>query len=136
MVKYLTLNDVIAIHIKIMKDTDDIDQAGVLYPERLMSAVLRPQAEYFGRELYPTIWDKVGALTQAIIQDHIFNNGNKSTAFACLWLFLKRNGYNLKMSNHDVEAMMVAFTTEDRFKGDNGAKEIGRFLEEIIKSYE
>ncbi|PTM56811.1 type II toxin-antitoxin system death-on-curing family toxin [Desmospora activa] len=133
MIKYLTLNEILAAHIKVMEEFDDIDQAGV-YPERLKSAILRPQAEYLGQELFPTIWDKAGALTQSIIQDHVFNNGNKRTAFACLWLFLKRNGYPLKMSNNDVVDMMVAFTTEDRFKGDNGAKEIGKFIEDIVKS--
>ncbi|QKG83041.1 type II toxin-antitoxin system death-on-curing family toxin [Kroppenstedtia pulmonis] len=129
MFKYLSLNDIVTAHLRVMKYTNDMEQAGVLYPERLKSAILRPQAEYFGEELFPTLWDKVGALTQSLIQEHPFNNGNKRTAFACLWLFLNRNGYRLKMSNSDAEEMMVAFTTEDKFKGDDGAKEIGRFLE-------
>lgn len=134
MFKYLSLNDVVTTHLRVMKDTNDMEQAGVLYPERLKSAILRPQ-EYFGEELFPTLWDKVGALTQSLIQEHPFNNGNKRTAFACLWLFLKRNGYRLKMSNSDAEEMMGALTTEDKFKGYDGAKEIGSFLKRNSEPY-
>ncbi|PTX48132.1 death-on-curing family protein [Melghirimyces profundicolus] len=88
--------------------------------KRLKSAIQRQDAQYFGKKLFPTPWDKMGALTQSILQEHVFNNGNKRTAFACIGMFLVKNGYSLEMSNEDAEEMMVSFVTEERFKETMG----------------
>lgn len=129
MIRTLTLDEVLAIHLRVMQRFDDMDQAGVLHPDRLKSAIHRPDAEYFGKELFPTLWEKIGSLTQSIVQEHLFINGNKRTAFACIGMFLEKNGYSLEMSATDAEEMMVSFVMDDRFKGDDGPYQIGSVIE-------
>lgn len=134
-INYLTIENILFIHQEVMEKYGEGEQAGVMFPEKLVSAVLRPQAEYFGQELFPTIWDKVGALIQSIAQEHVFRNGNKRTAFAVAQIFLLANGYILDMDEKEAEDMMVVFVTEEQYKGNNGAYEIGRYIESKVKSY-
>jgi death on curing protein len=79
---YFTLEQIVEIHMKVMARYGEGEQARVMFPEKLASAVLRPQAVFFGQELFTTVWDKAGALVQSVAQEHIFHNGNKRTAFA------------------------------------------------------
>lgn len=134
-IKYLTPNQIKQIHHRVMEKYGEGEQAGILFEDAFLSAVVRPQVEYFGQEVYPTIWDKVGALIQSIAQGHVFHNGNKRTAFVVARVFLGINGYQLEMDEDEAEEMMVAFVTEDRFKGDNGAREIGKVIEEKVKAH-
>lgn len=132
-IRYLTPTQIIEIHYTVMVEFDDLDQAGVKFEDGFISAALRPQSLYFGKELFPTLWDKVGALIQSIAQGHVFHNGNKRTAFAAAQLFLFINGYRLYMDEKEAEEMMVSFVTDPRFKGEEGAREIGRVIEENVK---
>lgn len=131
---YLTLEQILQIHCRIMEEYGEGEQAGVMFKDKLLSAVLRPQAKYFGEELFPTIWDKTGALTQSLAQQHPFHNGNKRTAFVVLQVFLRVNGYSFQMPPQDAIEMMVDFVTKEQFKGEDGAKEIGKVIEKIVKS--
>jgi death-on-curing protein len=49
----------------------------------------------FDVELYPTIIDKAAQLWFSLINSHCFYNGNKRTALAATYVFLKQNGYQL-----------------------------------------
>lgn len=110
----------------------DTDQAGVKFPDRLAFAVERPKQIIFGEEIYLTLAQKAGALTQSLIQTHPFHNGNKRTALLCLSTFLRMNGYRLTLEEGKAVELMVEFTVSELFKGDNGAKEIGEIIQENI----
>ncbi|SFX30039.1 Fic/DOC family protein [Thermoactinomyces sp. DSM 45891] len=135
-VDYLTVEEVVFAHSLVMKQFDEPENAGVLHPDRLIAAVKRPQMIHFGVEIHPNIWQKAGSLVQSIVNDHIFQNGNKRTAFACLYYFLDKNGYPLRFPPMLAEEFMVAIATNSWFKGDNGAKNIGVLLERLVKNYE
>lgn len=53
---------------------------GIFYESGLYSSVERPWASYFGEIQYPSPYDKAAALMEAIINWHVFQNGNKRTA--------------------------------------------------------
>jgi death-on-curing protein len=120
MAVYLTLEEVVATHYLTMKRFNDEAQAGIKFPDRLEAAVYRPMAESFGHEVHPTLWRKAAALTQSLIQDHPFHNGNKRTALAALGAFLRLNDYILALTNRDAEELMVAVAVDERYKGENG----------------
>ncbi|WP_347979971.1 type II toxin-antitoxin system death-on-curing family toxin [Limosilactobacillus allomucosae] len=71
----------------------------------------------FGRALYPTIWLKAAYIMQKITKKHIFADGNKRTAFLATLLFLRKNGYLVKFTTDEGEALMIQITmaedTED-----------------------
>lgn len=112
-----------------MSQHGDAEQAGVKFPDRLAFAIERPKQIIFGEEIYPTLAQKAGALTQSLIQTHPFHNGNKRTALLSLSTFLRMNEYCLTLSEENVVELIVQFTAEEQFRGDNGAKEIGKVIE-------
>lgn len=61
----------------------------------LQSAVARPQASVFGDDAYPTLWDKAAALLHSLARNHCSVDGNKRTAWASSWAFLRLNGIDL-----------------------------------------
>ena len=58
---------------------------------------------------------------------------NKLTAFAVIQIFLFINVFGLKASSEKAEMMILDFTANNRFKGDEGAKEIGKILCEKVE---
>lgn len=61
----------------------------------LQAAVARPRASVFGEDAYPTPWDKAAALLHSLAHNHAFVDGNKRTAWASAWAFLRLNGIDL-----------------------------------------
>lgn len=93
MILFLTLDEVLAIRDAVMEETGG--RKGILDFALLHSAIERPKATFAGEDLYPTIFDKAGALIHSFIQNHPFNDGNKRTALAVTVRFLYKNGYIL-----------------------------------------
>jgi len=67
----------------------------------------------FDHELYPSIWLKAAFILQKITKKHIFADGNKRTAYVATKLFLKKNGYHLKMTKQEGIVLMLDVTTKD-----------------------
>ena len=57
---------------------------------------------------------------QKITKKHIFEDGNKRTAYISTLLFLHRNGYQLRLTTDEAEALILQITladdTEDEMK--------------------
>ncbi len=104
--KYLTLEDVYAIHqrmIAVGGGRGDIHDFTLLH-----SAVERPKVTFGGQELYPTIWQKAAALLHSLVKNHPFDDGNKRTAYYSTKRFLFLNGYTLRGSKKEVVPFMVS----------------------------
>lgn len=80
---------------------------GLMHPEVLESALLRPYQIVFGEELYPSPFDKAAALAQTIAHDHPFHDGNKRTATLAAAEMLYRAGYDLPLEEFFDEAETV-----------------------------
>lgn len=65
--------------------------------------------EVFGVELYPTIFDKASYLWYALSNYHCFYNGNKRTALVTTYVYLRINGYYLKIDDsfYDISLNIV-----------------------------
>ncbi|MBS7529363.1 type II toxin-antitoxin system death-on-curing family toxin [Hazenella sp. IB182353] len=128
-IRYLTVSEIVEIHMMIMRDYGEGEQAGVMFPDRLESASERPKAVFFEKELYPTIWDKAACLLQSIIQEHIFHNGNKRTGLACMEIFLMLNGYQFRMRNGDTEEFIVNIAMSSEYKGKEGVSNMSQVIQ-------
>lgn len=106
---YLTENEIIAINQKVLVGVGQMYR-GIQYSAGLSLIVEQPQMVIFGRELYPTIWLKAAYILQKITKKHIFVDGNKRTAFLACLLFLKINGYALKLTTYEGEALIMQVT--------------------------
>ena len=116
--KYLTTEDVLLLHhLSIEKSggSHGLRDAGLLD-----AAVRRPQATFDGEDLYPTLFDKAGALCHSLIKNHAFVDGNKRTSLLSAMTFLELNGnvftcsqeelvvFGLKIDNENISPEGIA----------------------------
>ncbi|MFO7295750.1 MAG: type II toxin-antitoxin system death-on-curing family toxin [Clostridia bacterium] len=106
-IKYLTVEEIIAINQYVILKTSPQEQIGVLHPDLLDSAVARPQQSVFGQDAYPTIFEKAAALLESLARNHCFHNANKRTAFLSMLQFLNNNGYDIEMDSKEAEDFVV-----------------------------
>jgi len=106
-IRYLTVQEVIAINVALIQKYSPSEQIGVKSSHLLESAVLRPQSSAFGEDAYPSIFEKAAALFESIGQNHSFQNANKRTAFTALVIFLQFNGSQFYMNHKAAEDFTV-----------------------------
>ena len=82
---YLSVEEVLLIHRQCIERAGGA--SGVRDHGLLESAVFRPQSGY-----YPTPIVQAAALLESLLMNHPFVDGNKRTAFAATYIFLKNNG--------------------------------------------
>ncbi len=102
---YLTLLDVVAIHERVMR-AGGYHPRPLLRSELLESALYRPQQAAYYEDA--DLIRQAALLTVAISEVQAFEDGNKTTAFACLDLFLRENGYLLHRAQRAVADMLIA----------------------------
>ncbi len=94
---YLTTNQIIAINTIQIRLYSPNEQVGVKNAGLLDSATKRPKQSVFGKDAYPSVYEKAAALFESIAKNHAFHNANKRTALASLIVFLKINHYQWTM---------------------------------------
>ena len=67
----------------------------------LESALQRPFQTFDNRELYPSIIEKAAALTESLLRNHPFVDGNKRVGYVVLRLYLSSHGYVLTANSND-----------------------------------
>lgn len=63
---------------------------------------------YYGKDLYPDAKSKAAYICHFIITRHLFNDGNKRTALACMLTYLKANGWTLSATDESIKSKIVA----------------------------
>src|SRR5699024_12235531 len=92
-VVYLTTNQVITINTMQIHTFSPQEQVGVKEPGLLDSALHRPKQTLFGKDAYPTIYEKAPALTESLDKNHTSYKANTRTALASLIIFFKLTVY-------------------------------------------
>jgi death-on-curing protein len=105
--RYLTVEEVVAINFFIIGKYSPNELKGIKEPALLESAVYRSQQSVFGKDAYPTIFEKAASLFESLAKNHCFHNANKRTAFVALVQFLKYNGYYFTMPQDDAIEFVV-----------------------------
>ena len=90
--QYLTLHEVLELHKKTIEKHGG--SMGVRDLGLVESALYRPQSGY-----YETISAQAASLLQSFCMNHPFVDGNKRVSLLVCVVFLKMNGFNLKVKN-------------------------------------
>ena len=78
----------------------------------LQSIIVKPSAQFGGKELYSGVFRKAAVLLESIANYHVFVDGNKRTAFTATAYFLHINGYELTATNKAVEKTIISVATK------------------------
>ena len=89
----------------------------------LESALIRPQTGY-----YDTLSLQAAALLQSLCRNHCFVDGNKRVAFACTAIFLRMNGYRLKVIPDAGETFLLERVIQQQAE----IEEIAAWLETVM----
>lgn len=98
--KQLSPHQVLFLHARLIEETGS--SHGVRDMGLLLSARGCPEATFEGSDLHPTIHQKAAALSDSMINNHPFVDGNKRTGIGAAVLFLSFNGYVLTASNQEL----------------------------------
>ena len=100
---YLTMEEILFIHHRILVELQpDNNDFTVLNPGSLESAISRPRQSAFGKDAYPDIYSKAAALTESLIGNHCFQDGNKRIGITAGIVFMMNNGYKITVNENDV----------------------------------
>lgn len=108
---YLSERDIVKLNVIQIKRYSPNETIGVIDKNALSIAVNQPKQHIFGKDLYPDVFSKAAVLLINLIKKHPFHNANKRTAFLATYIFLKLNGYSLKMENQEVVEFVVRIAT-------------------------
>lgn len=103
---WVSADDVIALHSKIIKKTGGID--GVRDRSGLEAAVAAPLQSFGGEDFYPTTIDKIARLGYGLADNHTFIDGNKRIGALMTQLLLQWNGYRLVLNRGELADMFIA----------------------------
>tara|TARA_B100001248_G_scaffold249599_1_gene222925 strand:+ start:864 stop:1250 length:387 start_codon:yes stop_codon:yes gene_type:complete len=122
-VLYPTLQETLELHSRLIERFGG--QGGVRDLGLLESALKRPQTGY-----YKTLSLQAAALLQSLTQNHAFIDGNKRLAFATTAIFLRMNGYRLKVDPDNGESFII----NDLIKKKIDLDEIAGWLEKHMRA--
>ncbi|MGI8627333.1 MAG: type II toxin-antitoxin system death-on-curing family toxin [Geodermatophilaceae bacterium] len=104
---YLDLDDLLKIAERVIGSVV-VRDAGLLE-----SALVRPQAVYFGEDPYPTLEEKAAALLHSLVGNHALIDGNKRLGLAAMIAFLGINGRRLTLTNDEAYDLVMAVATRE-----------------------
>ena len=122
-VLYPTLVETLLLHSQLIERFGG--KGGVRDMGLLESALMRPQTGY-----YKSLSLQAAALIQSLAQNHSFVDGNKRIAFATTAIFLRMNGYRLKVDADNGETFLI----ERVIKKKADINEIADWLEKHLKA--
>ncbi len=108
--RYFDIEELLLLHHVIIEEFGG--SHGVRDEGRLQSALAAPAQDVFGKELYPSVFEKAAVYVRSIIADHPFVDGNKRSAITLASLFLMRNGYKPVALPKELEDFAVRVAVE------------------------
>ncbi len=104
-VLYLTVQDVLAIHQRVIQEFGG--DPGIRDRGLLESAIAMAQATFDGRDLHLDLATKAGATHYHLCANHPFLDGNKRVALTAAEVFLLLNGMELIAKDEKVEELTL-----------------------------
>ncbi len=124
--KYLSAEEILAIHFEVIEATGG--RHGLREIGLLKSIAEKPKTGSFGREFYADVFSKAAVFLEALVNYHVFIDGNKRTGVVATARFLFVNGYELVCSNEELEDFVLKIAVK-KIK----IKEIAIWLEKHSK---
>lgn len=106
---FLTVAALLQAHTDVIKLSGGLP--GIKDRGALESAVDAPKKSAGGEDAYRTFFTKVAAVGYHITQGHVFNDGNKRTAFTAMLWVLRMNGYAPKLTADAGTTIMLLVAT-------------------------
>ena len=103
---WISVDDVIAIHSRIIVKTGGID--GLRVKAILLSGISAPLQSFGGVDLYPGDIEKIARLGFGLAANHAFIDGNKRIGAMMTQLLLLWNGYRLQLKQNELADMFIA----------------------------
>lgn len=103
---YLTFAEALELHRQVIAVTGGL--AGLRDLGALESSLAQPRQSFDGKDLYPDLPAKAGALGFSLIANHCFVDGNKRVGHAAVEATLVLNGHELVASLDDAEEIVLA----------------------------
>ena len=110
-VAFLSRDEALEIHRTVLERFGG--PAGLRDPGLLESALYRPRTGY-----YEDLAEMAAALFESLIINHPFLDGNKRVAFFATDVFLRLNGYKLKVDAKRAHRFLIGLLEEDRCSFD------------------
>ena len=123
-VLYPTIQETLELHEQLIRRFGG--SGGVRDLGLLESALSRPQSGYYG-----TLSLQAAALLQSLIQNHSFVDGNKRVAFAAAAIFLRMNGYRLKVEPDIGESFLIDEVIQKKASIDDIAAWLETFMKKV-----
>jgi len=124
---YLSLEQILYLHKESIRKFGGT--LGTRDMELVKAAIMQPRQSAFGKDAYPTIFDKAAVLLHAITKNHPFLDGNKRTAFISAYILLTVNGYKLIATNQEAIDFMLNIASNSK----NKIKDISSWLQKHSK---
>jgi death on curing protein len=94
----------------------------------LESALAQPKVTFSGELLHATISEQAAAYLFHIAKNHPFIDGNKRTAFAAMDVFLRMNGYLLKLTDTQSYDLVIRVV-----QGNLGKEDLANYIERVVQ---
>lgn len=120
-VQFLSLDEVLAIHERVIEDFGGA--SGVRDLGLLESALYRPQSGY-----YEDLVTMAAALFESLLMNHPFVDGNKRVAFFATDVFLRLNGFQLEVDAGEAHDWL----TESFRKGNCDLEHLSAWIRESV----
>lgn len=121
---YPTLAETLELHTRLIERFGGKD--GVRDLGLLESALSRPQTGY-----YKSLSLQAAALLQSLTQNHAFIDGNKRVAFATTAIFLRMNGYRLKVDADNGESFLIDQVIKKKISIDIISQWLEKHMKEV-----
>jgi death on curing protein len=99
-VQFLSRDEVLALHERVIEKFGGA--SGIRDPGLLESALYRPQSGY-----YDTLEQMAAAMFESLLINHPFIDGNKRVAFFGMDVFLRLNGWKMKVDAREAFEFLV-----------------------------
>ena len=109
MMGFLSYENIVLFHEKIIQETGG--STGIRDRGLIESALNRAFMTYDGKDLYPSINEKIAVLAHSLISNHGFVDGNKRIGVAVMVILLKMN--NIKVSYTQKELIDLGLRTAE-----------------------
>ncbi len=110
--KYLGIEDVLKMHERQIAQFGG--SSGVRDAGLIEAALLRPQTGY-----YRDLIEEAAALWESLTMNHGFIDGNKRIGFACVYVFLRMNGFRLETESDAAQSFILNALQSGTFNKDN-----------------
>ncbi|MEK7479283.1 MAG: type II toxin-antitoxin system death-on-curing family toxin [Patescibacteria group bacterium] len=107
---YLSEAQLLLIHSVVIEETGGLH--GVRDHNAIHGIVAAPKQNVFGKEIYPTVFQKAAAYARNTILNHPFLDGNKRTGMSAAFVFMENNGFVSTSKEGEIERFALKLIQE------------------------